>query len=247
MKCGLLCLSLLLGPASHASAAIIGPVYPPPNGVDHTGSSGNSGRDAGRTFLYDILDFSQTGDLWWGLESASGPLNNNTSQPFSYDSITAEGVIYDGASLWTLPTFSGNLSYEVRLLMNVYDYAGTTNLNNQLVTMASVGIAGTGLLLPVTSDYRVTFQFQGRPAGSLGAWDSVLDIYDSLNTICTGPGCVVTSFSGQYWYEEAVVAAEPASMGLFGLALLAVGGHVRRRLRPGFTSSTAATKGGRRR
>lgn len=228
MRRSLLCLAMVLGIASHATAAIIGPVYPPPNGVSHTGSFGlGAGEDGGRTFLYDIGDFSVTSNLWWGLVSAAGPLNNGTSQPLQYDSITAEGVIYDGLNPWAIPTASGTFFYDVRLLMNVYDYGGGTNLNNQLLPMASVGIAGTGVVLPVTSDYRVRFEFQARAVGSLGPWDSVLDTFDNLNTFCGN--CVVTSFNGQFWYEEAVAAPEPAAIGLFGIALFGLGSRVRRR------------------
>lgn len=239
MRRSLLCLAMVLGIAPQASAAIIGPVYPPPNGVSHAGSFGlGAGRDGGVTFLYDIGDFSVTSDLWWGLVSAAGPVGNGASQPLQYGSITAEGVIYDGLSPWVIPHASGVSSYDVRLLMNVYDYSGATNLNNQLVTMASVGIGPSGVVLPVTSDYRVRFEFQARAVGSLGAWDSVLDTFDSLNTFCTA-NCVVTSFNGQFWYEEAVTAPEPASIGLFGMVLLAMGNRVRRRwTRPAANQST---------
>ena len=225
-------LVLLLGIASDASAALIGPVYPPPNGVDHTGSSGSQGTDAGRTWLYDIGDFSVTSALYWGLWTVSGPLADTLSQPFTYDSTTAAGVIYDGASNWSISTTTGPQLYETRLVMNVYDYTGMTNLNNLLVSMASVGIAGTGLVLPVTTDFRVNLQFQARPAGSGGSWDSVLDTFTLVPfTTCTAPNCVVTSTNGQFWYEVAA-APEPASLGLLGISLLALGGRLRRRWLP---------------
>jgi hypothetical protein len=224
--------ALTLAFAAPASAAPIGPVYPPPTGVVLTNDGGTSGRDAGRVFYYDITDFSQVNQMWWGLVDGYpiGPLGSATGQILTFNSfVGGVGAVYDSATPWTITTAFGNVQQPVRLVLNVYDYSGATNLTSSLVSRSSVGIAGSGVVFGVTNDFSVKFQFQSFNGST---WDSVLDVYDSLSTNPFCANCVVTQTNGGFWYTEPLAAVpEPATLAIFGIGLVGAGARLKRRSR----------------
>jgi hypothetical protein len=223
--------ALALAFAAPASAAPIGPVYPPPTGVVLTNNGGTSGSDAGKTFYYDITDFSVVGQMWWGLidGGAVGPLGSGTGQVLTFDSIVAGvGAIYDSSTLWSISTAFGTVTEPVRLVMNIYDYSGTTNLTSSLISRSSAGIAGSDVVFAVTSDFAVKFQFQ---AFNGSTWDSVFDVYNNLSTNPSCVGCVVTGTNGGFWYTEPLAVPEPITLAIFGIGLVGGASRLRRRIR----------------
>jgi hypothetical protein len=224
--------ALALAFAAPASAAPIGPVYPPPTGVTLTNNGGTSGRDAGRTFFYDITDFTQVDQMWWGLVDGYpiGPLGSSTGQVLTFNSIIGGvGAVYDSATPWSINTAFGTVTEPVRLVMNIYDYSLATNLTSSLVSRSSVGIGGSGVVFGVTNDFAVKFQFQ---AFNGSTWDSVLDVYDNLSTNPSCVSCVVTQTNGGFWYTEPLAPVpEPATLAIFGIGLVGAGVRLKRRSR----------------
>jgi len=192
---------LLLGGMTPA-AAIIGPVYPPPGGVDFATSGGQAGDPGGINFHFTNFDPGQFSELYWGPASADAVLLTLNGGPA--DDILAFSSVSGNAAEWTGTSFYANAGVDVptRFTLTITGLGA-----NPFVDAGSVGAdPGIGVLADDSAglDFTANLLFEALVQGT---WQAV-------NTLPQpGGGYTSTSFSGGFFYEPPTIGVSPDSWG----------------------------------
>jgi hypothetical protein len=210
---------LALGTFSNAARAdvLTGPgVYPPPGGVTFT-PSGSGPADGVRTATYTGLNTSAYDQLWWGPANIMATMNGNTSNFLT--SVTVSGL----TATWTGQTTISGANYSG--LVDVQFVATIVSGASGWITPSGVGISGGPLEVAelTSSSFVVTEQFLARAAGG-GSYTTFNGFFNSANA-GPNPNLDKTSFSGQFFYTDPVVAAvpEPSTWAMMLLGFAGVG------------------------
>jgi hypothetical protein len=199
-----------------AGAALTGPDYPPPGGVDFSYTGSSAADPGGLTLYFANFDTTKFSQLFWG---SAGAVSSRL------------GVTYGAAS--ELMNFSGAGGPTAEWRGTAYYY----NSGNQLVsteTWLKVTAYGApdfywtlvpevGYVLDNSAgkNFSVNLQFLAR------------DSYGSLVALNSIPheGGSASSFSGGFWYEAATPVPEPATYLAGALLLVPFGARLLRRNR----------------
>ena len=182
-------------------AQLVGPVYPPPLGVDWSGS-GNSGGAGGATWIYQNIALANFDTVYWG------PVNNAVQVSFD-DSIYKANEIMQfnpessnmgsGVLVWAGTTFFPGAVDTVftRFTLRMSNYA----TGGQLPATPADSVMlpeNTGGVLWVTSglEYSVNFIFESS-FNRAGPYQPALDFFDANKP---GPAIPYLSFLAGFYY-----------------------------------------------
>jgi hypothetical protein len=197
---------LVLAGASFALAGPVGPVYPPPGGVDWSALSANAtaaGRSGGQTWQYQNFDFSAFDEMWWGPWNATevklafdGAFDSpGETMTFSVSASNASAgvAVWTGSVTVALAT-GGTQTLSSRFTVKSATLTGTPIA---MVDATAVGItSGSGLVVPVNGDYKANFVFE---VFRNGVWQPAADAYDQIATVPNAQGLRM-SFSAGFFY-----------------------------------------------
>ena len=210
MPGGLLMLSFcLLAAAAHAT--LIGPVFPPPLGVNFsesgTTNDGGIGMSGGKTFSFNNTDLAAYDPVYWGVS------NNGVELSFVSSAYSGPGEVMTfspgqsslngGTLMWTgttvLPSvIYGSVTVNTRCRMV---------LNQPAVSAASAGLpANVGGVVAVSSAalaWQSTMYFEVQDSLNLlgqgtGAWVPALSFFNAGHTAQGSSS--YTSFTAGFWY-----------------------------------------------
>ncbi|HRW03924.1 MAG TPA: PKD domain-containing protein [Caldilineaceae bacterium] len=203
-----LLLAGLVAATSVAAGTLIGPLFPPPGGAD-VSASGVIGGSGGMDVVYTNFDFSQFDRLYWGpmdesgVEMALDGVVDAPQETLSFD--TAQSDLSNGVARWSgqadLTHFVGGSSTTVavntRLTIRPSGLGGPLAME----LASSLGITGSGAVLPVTDDYQVNLLAE---IFWTGAWRPANVVFDSLDTL---PGHrVVVNLYDSFFYTDQEIA-----------------------------------------
>jgi len=215
---------------SYGNAAPICACYPPPGGVNFSGS-GAAGLTGGRTNTYDFLDHSAFDVLWWGPAAVGSAMDggiNEVGETMSFSSAVGQVAYWTGTT--DVTTSSGVQPIYTRLTATIL--GGATGW----LTPVSVGITpGPLQVTEVTGDpFIVNFIFEASLSLN-GTYTAIRALFDSLPKPNNNPAMVVTNLDGQFFYAEPPLEVGavpiPAALPLFAAALGVLGFLSRRRRR----------------
>ncbi len=180
---------------------LIGPVYPPPLGVDWSGS-GNSGAAGGAIWIYQNVVLANFDSVYWG------PVNDAINVSFNDSIYTANEVLQfspessnlgNGVLIWNGTTFFPGAMDTVytRYTMRLLNYA-TGGALSALPAVSITLPANVGGVLWVTSglEYTVNFIFEASFSRN-GPYQPALDFFDANKP---GPAIPYLSFLAGFYY-----------------------------------------------
>ena len=201
----------VLGGASVAGAALIGPEWPAPGGTTYS-ATGEPGKTGGLTFSYTGFDPTQYSELYWGPWDGApigASLNGqeiDASEMMTFSTFSGNTAVWTGASTWSY--FSGNTLYSDRPILTRMTV--TTNPSS-FVDASALG-ASVGVLAPVTGDYSANILFEANFFGNWLPIDVGYNMYQTLPGSGTG-----VSFNGGYYHTPVPL---PGAVLLFSSGLL---------------------------
>lgn len=212
-----LALVLLLTVGCSAFAAPVGPVYPPPGGVDWSGSG--SGLLGTATWEYSNHDATGLSGLYFGLNQVDyGELGaglNGTADPFTFFGVSGTTAEWRASTIWENAVTLIPQSALTRLTMTVTGLGSnpwTTDLTSiGLDNTATFGDLGAVVDNSSGSDFTLQWSIEA-DVGS--GWQSI----NSIQQHFTNDGNTRSSFATGYFYEAAPVPV-PAAVWFFASAL----------------------------
>jgi hypothetical protein len=206
-----------LGVSALASATPIGPVYPPPGGVNFSSSGGSAGNAGGVTYTFNTFDNSAFSALFWGASSSSLPaagLDGNLNA-MNFQGVSGTAATWSVVSPWFNPTTSLTTNQTILLTITIGGL-GT----NPWIDGASVGLPSSiGWVVDNSAGQNFTANL-AFTVSSLG--NAALNSLQQPSGGCGVNPCTRSSFAGGFYYEAAAVP-EPGALVLAGLGLLGLG------------------------
>lgn len=189
--------SLVVMVASKVDASqIVGPGYPPPNGVTLS-DSGDAGRAGGRTWGFSAVDLTGLFALYWGpsspIQMALDGVVDSPGETLTFSAFTSTSAVWEGTSTIHL-AFGGPTPAYSRLALGLSGSA-------VFADVGSIGISnGNAVVASVTGDFAVNLLFEASLDGV--SYAPVLDLVDGLSTVPpTSGGGAITNCASGYWWE----------------------------------------------
>ena len=165
--------------------------------------------------------FVQQDKTWGGWTDVTGNLPSGFTTL-----ITTRPNIVAGEDLHTF-TLSGAFLANTTYVVSYYIMVNTSHAGMIEASAGVVQTVGGATISTVLTNVPFTLPTTSTATGLLTVPGGPYTLFDVTDTINTGPGSDISGFSNSFL--EQVTAPEPATLAMFGTAVLAVAGVLRRR------------------